>query len=346
MTSPITWKLLKVSRIAAMSAVAVALALALYPRASGARQAQAASASASLPHIVAADSVLWMDMENVDLHIDVKNVMRIRSLHGRVMPTQPGAIAWLDDAKSFVIHATSGSVSLDGDAVTALLDGNIFDYPGAPIKKLHVKIEDGYVVQTGILHKGVDIPFEMKSVPRLEPDGRLKLHPDHLKIFGVNGLALMHALHLHLESMMDLSKAHGASVKGDDIFLDPLAIIPPPSVKGTLSAVRIQGNLLVQDFARTADDTVFGTFVRADPDAHNYIYFRGGLLRFGKLTMTDTDLLIHDADESDPFDLYFKEYNKQLIAGHTKNLANFGLRTWMVDYGKLGGERTVAEQRK
>lgn len=26
--------------------------------------------------------------------------------------------------------------------------------------------------------------------------------------------------------------AHGASVKGDDIFLDPLAIIPPPAVTG------------------------------------------------------------------------------------------------------------------
>jgi hypothetical protein len=110
--------------------------------------------------------------------------------------------------------------------------------------------------------------------------------------------------------------------------------------------VRIDGNLLVQEFARTADDTVFGTLVRPDADAHNYIYFRGGSLRFGKLTMTGTDLLIHDADESDPFDLYFKEYNRQLIAGHTKNLADFGLRTWMVDYGKLEQGRAVAAGRK
>jgi len=245
-----------------------------------------------------------------------------------------------------VIHATGGVVALDGDAVTALLNENVFNYPGAPIKKLRVKIEDGFVVQNGILHKGVDIPFEMKSVPHLEPDGRLKLHPDHLKIFGVNGLALMHALHLHLDNMMDLSKAHGASVKGDDIFLEPLEIIPPPAVKGTLAAVRIEGNLLVQEFARMPDDTIFGTFVRPDADSHNFIYFRGGSLKFGKLTMTDTDLLIHDADESDPFDLYFIEYNKQLVAGHTKNLPNFGLRTWMVDYGKLTTQRTVAEREK
>jgi hypothetical protein len=51
--------------------------------------------------------------------------------------------------------------------------------------------------------------------------------------------------------------------------------------------------------------------------------------------MVDTDLLIHDADESDPFDLYLREYNRQLVAGRTKNLLNFGLRTWMVDYSDL-----------
>jgi len=99
--------------------------------------------------------------------------------------------------------------------------------------------------------------------------------------------------------------------------------------------VRVEQDLLVQEFARSADDSIFGTYVRPDSDAHNFIYFRGGQLRFGKLTMTDTDLLIHDADESDPFDLYLAQYNRQLVAGHTRNLPDLGLRTWMVDFGKL-----------
>lgn len=60
--------------------------------------------------------------------------------------------------------------------------------------------------------------------------------------------------------------------------------------------------------------------------------------------MSDTDLLILDADERDPFDLYFKQYNQQLAAGHTKNLPNFGLRTWMVDYGKLPASRVPTDQ--
>jgi hypothetical protein len=288
------------------------------------------------------DSSLWMEMRNVDLHINPRSAMHIRSLRGQVLTTTPGTIAWLDKPASFRIRATSGNVALDGDAISALLNDVAFNYPGAPIKNLRVTIENGSIVQRGTLHKGVPIPFQMWSVPVLQPDGRLKLHPDRLKILGVNGSSLMHALGLHLDKMMDLSKSRGASVKGDDIYLDPLQIIPPPTVEGKLTSVRIEGALLIQEFARTADDSMFGTYVKPDSGARNFIYFRGGNLRFGKLTMADTDLLIHDSDESDPFDLYFAEYNRQLVAGHTNNLANFGLRTWMVDYGKLGRGKAVA----
>jgi len=281
------------------------------------------------------DSVLWMEMRNVDLHIDQQNAMRVRSLRGQVL-TKAGAIAWLDDPASFRIRATSGVVALDGNAISALMNHVAFNYPGAPITNLRVSIENGSLVQRGTLHKGVALPFQMWSVPVLEPDGRLRLHPDKLKILGVNGLALMHALGLHLDKMMDLAKARGVSVKGDDLYLDPLEIIPPPVVEGKLRSVRVEGAFLVQEFARTPDDTIFGSFVVADSGARNFVYFRGGSLRFGRLTMTDTDLLIHDADERDPLDLYFAEYNRQLVAGHSGNLPNLGLRAWMVDYGKLG----------
>jgi len=282
------------------------------------------------------DSVLWMEMRNVDLHINARSAMHVRSLRGRVLPTTPGSTAWLDQPTSFRVRATSGVIALDGEAITTLLNEVAFNYPGAPIKKLRVTIEDGSVVQRGTLHKGVDIPFTMWADPVLQPDGRLMLRPHRMTILGVNGITLMRALGLHLENMMDLSKARAVSVKGDDLYLEPLQLVPPPTVEGKLTSVRIEGPLLVQEFARTADDTVFGTFVRPDSGSRNFIYFRGGSLRFGRLTMADTDLLIHDADESDPFDLYFPEYNKQLVAGHTRNLANYGLRTWMVDYGKLG----------
>jgi hypothetical protein len=285
-----------------------------------------------------------MEMRNVDLHIDEHQVMHMRVLRGQVVPTTPGTIAVLDDLKSFHVRVTKGVVAMSGDAIAALLNTVAFNYADAPIKHLRVRIEKGELVQKGTLHKGVDIPFEMWAAPVLEPDGRLRLHPEKLHVFSVNGLALLHALGLHMENLMDLHKAHGVSVKGDDLFIEPLQLIPPPTVDGRLSAARIEDSVLVQEFTPTADDTVFGTYVRPDSGSHNFVYFRGGQLQFGKLTMRDTDLLISDDDERDPFDLYLAQYNKQLVAGHTKNLQDLGLRTWLVDYRKVTSSVTAARQ--
>jgi hypothetical protein len=291
-----------------------------------------------------ADSILWIEMRNVDLHIDEHQVMHMRVLRGQVVPTAPGTIAVLDDLKSFHLRVTKGEVALSGDAISALLNTVAFNYADAPIKHLRVRIEKGELVQKGTLHKGVDIPFEVWARPVLGSDGKLRLHPEKLHVFSVNGLALLHALGLHMENLMDLRKARGVSVKGDDLFIEPLQLIPPPTVDGRLLAVRIEDSVLVQEFAPAADDTIFGTYVRPDSGSHNFVFFRGGQLQFGKLTMRDTDLLINDDDERDPFDLYLAHYNKQLVAGHTKNLANLGLRTWLVDYRKVPTSLAAARQ--
>jgi hypothetical protein len=63
--------------------------------------------------------------------------------------------------------------------------------------------------------------------------------------------------------------------------------------------------------------------------------YRGGRLRFGKLTMEDTDLQLLDMDPRDPFDFYLKHYKDQLVAGYTKTTPTFGLRVFMPDYNKL-----------
>ena len=66
------------------------------------------------------------------------------------------------------------------------------------------------------------------------------------RILGVDGLALMRALGLSLASMMDLSKAHGVTVERNSLIIDPLTILPPPVIRGTLTRVRISGDQLVQ----------------------------------------------------------------------------------------------------
>jgi hypothetical protein len=282
-----------------------------------------------------ADSALWIAMRDVDLHIDETHSMHVRELHGQVNSVRPDAIPFLDDPASFRIRVTSGTVDLTGPDLAALLNSYVFAYHGSPLRNIRARVEGSTVVLNGIMHKGVDLPFEMTSELSLEPDGRIRAHARKMKMLGVNGAALLHALGMHLDKVLDLRGSRGATVIGDDLLLDPVRIVPPPAIEGRLASVRVEGDHLSQTFVRTADDSIFGGRVRVDSSAHHYLYFRGGQLKFGKLLMTDTDLLIVDADESDPFDLYMARYNVQLTAGTTKNLANLGLRVSMPDYGKV-----------
>ena len=63
--------------------------------------------------------------------------------------------------------------------------------------------------------------------------------------------------------------------------------------------------------------------------------YRGAQLRFGKLTMSDTDLILLDMNAKDPFDFYLDHYKEQLVAGYTKETPDFGLRVYMRDFNKL-----------
>jgi hypothetical protein len=149
----------------------------------------------------------------------------------------------------------------------------------------------------------------------------------------------MKALGLSLEKMMDLSKAHGVTVKGNDLFLDPLAILPPPQVRGRVSAVRLEGDQLVQTIGSLADS--LAPHQSIDPTVSNYMLYRGGTLHFGKLFMTNAEMLVVDADQRDAFDFDNPRYQRQLVAGHSKTLPSLGLEVWMPDAKKLGRADSV-----
>src|SRR5207244_2654910 len=127
-----------------------------------------------------------------------------------------------------------------------------------------------------------------------------------------------------------------------DLFLDPLAIFPPPQIRGRLTSVRIAGDQLMQTIGDPGDSTLAPLTI--DPAVTNYMLYRGGTLHFGKLFMTDAEMLVVDEDPSTPFDFDNPDYHKQLVAGHSKTLASLGLEVWMPDAGSLEN-RTVAARR-
>jgi hypothetical protein len=117
-------------------------------------------------------------------------------------------------------------------------------------------------------------------------------------------------------------------------------------VKGRVGAVQVADTALTLTF-ESPDSSGTKLLTVPDPKARNYMFFRGGVLRFGKLTMHDADLMILDAEPEDPFDFFLDQYNAQLVAGYEKNTPDHGLIVVMPDYKRtpaLPRERAKARQ--
>src|SRR5690349_2944941 len=214
----------------------------------------------------------WIEMQNVNLRVAKDAVVGVRRLRGEVIPTQRGSSALLDSTSSFSIRITSGTVALQSADLGVILNRFVFGYKGSPLKNLKVRTEGTQLVQSGVMHKGVDLKFEITAALSLTDSGFIRLHPTKVRVLGVNGESLLHALGLHLDDMLDLSKSAAARVKGVDNHPQPAKIPPPPAIGGRLTSVRVEGDALVQEFARLSDDTLFSGYARPDSAAPNYLF--------------------------------------------------------------------------
>ena len=223
-------------------------------------------------------------MRNVDLGTRSDSVtVRVQMLRGRVLRTQEGHPATLDDPRSFRIRVTAGRVAMTGADLAGVLNTVVFAYPGAPLHNLEIKTDGQEIVQTGVIHKGVDLHFRLRGVLSLMPDGRIRIHPTSVRVLGLNGERVLGIVGLHLDNLLDLRGSRGASVKGDDLFLDPLAMLPPPVITGRLATVAVEGDRVAETFVPEPDDSLFRRSTRAESAGPGFVYFHGGQLRFGKL---------------------------------------------------------------
>jgi hypothetical protein len=152
-----------------------------------------------------------------------------------------------------------------------------------------------------------------------------------MKAVGIGVGGLMKFLGLHLEKLIKLRGERGVRIEKDDFYLSPAKLLPPPTVQGRVGKVEVNDSEVVQTFQPTNGQKAEPLTV-PDPKAENYMFYRGGTLRFGKLTMHDTDLLIRDAEPQDPFDFFLDQYNAQLVAGYSKNTPDHGLIVVMQDW--------------
>jgi len=270
-----------------------------------------------------------VEMVNVNIHLDNELVLRVRHLTGRFLPTRKGRPPTFDDKLSYIVAIDSGEVGVSMASMTHAMNTYVFGEPGAPLKNLQLSSEGSQIRQKGTLKKGIGIPFEMVGTISPTPDGKIRIHPTEMKVEHLPVKGLLKLFGLDMANLINTRNTRVVSMDDNDIILDPARMLPPPRMRGRITAVRVQGDEIVQ---------IFGTEKPGAATEHprsNYMAYRGGILRFGRLTMTDVDMQLIDADPTDPFDFFPDHYNDQLVAGYSKTTASGGLRVYMPDYNKI-----------
>src|SRR5262249_5550559 len=252
-------------------------------------------------------------MRNVVLHMGYGVELHVDDLRGRLLGSSAAGPSF-DDIQSYVVDLDYAQVAMSAASLTNLMNQYVFAADDAPIKKIAIAIEGNELVQSGELKKGIPIPFAMHAAVSLAPDGRLRLHPTKMKAAGFLSKRVLDFFGLELEKLVKLKGEHGVTVEDDDLLLDPGHMLPPPRMRGKATKAWIENGRLMLQFGDAA-----AKGIEPPRRVPNYMYFRDGTLRFGKLTMRDADLLLVDGNPSNPFQFSPAKYEAQLIAGYSKN---------------------------
>jgi hypothetical protein len=284
------------------------------------------------PKEAEAKAATQTEMHNVDFALDEQLVLNIHQLRGEMQAKVAGEPLNFDNKTTFVLRIDTAEIGLKSASLDRLMNVYVLDVPNPPLRDLHIEMAGKQLEQSGTMHKVIDIPFTMWGDVSVS-EGKIRIHPTKIDICGLNGLGLLKAVGMSLEKMLKLPPERGMTVEGNDMLLDPTKLLPPPKTEMKLVAVRVEGDELVQTF----DAGLHLPPLRPKhPELKNWMYYRNGTLRMGKLLMVDADMQVVDTDPSDPFDFFLDRYNEQLVAGYNRNTPDHGLIVHMPDLGDIG----------
>jgi hypothetical protein len=288
----------------------------------------------TIPVLLAASSppesapgAVHAEMRNVIYHYTEPIAVHISYLNGELVPTQQGGMPIFDDANSFTLSIEAARISIATDALANVMNQYALSFHDAPIKGLSITADGTKLKIKGRLHSKGDLPFESEGSLSVTPDGEIRIHTEKLKAGHLPVKGLMDLLGESIAKLIDTRKVRGLRADKNDLLLNPAELFPPPHIHGRLRAISVVGNEVVQEYGTQN--------APKEKVISNFMAYKGAQLRFGKLIMTDSDLVLIDMDPRDPFDFYLARYREQLVAGYTKTTPSFGLRCYFKDYNKL-----------
>jgi hypothetical protein len=245
----------------------------------------------------------------------------IRWISGEMLRTNPRVTPSFDDPDSFVLEIRKGVVRANiGDLAHYL---NVIPLSDARLRDISI-IPDGDQLKVhGTAHKVIPIPVELEGRLSSSPDGRVKFHVSKISALKIPLKGLLGGFHIELSDLVHSTNAPGIEVAGNDIFFDTTKVLPPPHIRGELTALNVKPPDI---------EVIYGNAPNDDAQLaqwHNFLRLKGGTLDFGKLTMHNADLTLIDASQDPWFDLDLVNYQAQIVNGTTRMTAQAGLEIFM-----------------
>jgi hypothetical protein len=274
-------------------------------------------------------------MRNLDLLVSDGIHLQVRYLKGRSVALQPENPVILDDKTSFFIEVERAETFVDYESLSRLMNEYVFAFDGAPVSDLEITQEEDadqrdLVELKGHLTTALGAPFEIEGRPEATPEGELRIRTTDVQAFDIEVEGLLDLLGLEAEDMIPSLEERGVRVEGDDVVLLLDRLMPPPRMSGRATSVQVLEDGLLIGLGNPHREGSMGS------REGNYLYYRGGTIRIGKMTMTDADLLIQDQDPSDAFGFSVDRLNEQLEAGYAKLQPGGGLIMYVPDLGAPG----------
>ncbi|MGO8719795.1 MAG: hypothetical protein ACLQMO_11320 [Acidobacteriaceae bacterium] len=282
------------------------------------------------------DRVIHIYMQNVLFRVMNNVVLQIDSLDGILAPSHRNEIVSLDEKNSFSLRMKTAATSISAADLAALANDFILPRAKTPLKNLSLIFNpDQSVSVKGDFHKVIDVPFSATATMHVTPDGNMRMHLADMTVAGVIHQDLLDFLGIKVSKVAQPERKQSFKIVGNDIIFPIDQMFPPPHVSGDLHDVSISGNRLNLVFGKDQSAAGKGNSATGNPPipSGNYIYFRGGTMRFGLLTMSpvDLELVPLKPGQQKLFEFSVDQYYQQLVAGYSKSLANKGLLVYMAD---------------
>lgn len=257
----------------------------------------------------------------------------VRWLRGQMARAQKNVNPSFDDPDSFSLDIKTGVIRANiGDIGNYLNAGGLGN---SPLKNVTLSGNGDQIKLNGTLHKIVSLPIEVVGTLAALPDSRIKIHVTKLSVVKVPLKALLGGLHISVSDLLNTRDIPGVEVVDNDLFFDTQRLLPPPHIRGHLTAVHVVNPDLEEIYGDAQSD------VSRVEEWRNFLRLSGGTIDFGKLTMHHVDLIMIDISKDMWFDLDLAHYQQQLVNGNTRITPQAGLQIFMPDLRDIPRNKTT-----